>query len=87
MVKYGGNRLEGFDPFSCYTRETLMAAALLCIYGFVNLIPGVYDLVLNTTDGQKWDGDADTYPPVVLLLAALIQVSGNSELVLRTRAS
>lgn len=75
MSIFGGNRLAGFDPYSSYTRETSMTAGLLCLYGLINLVPGVYDLVLNTTDGQDWSGDEDTYPPVVLHLAALIQVT------------
>ena len=75
MVIYGGNRLTGFDPYSAYARETSMTAGLLCLFGLINLVPGVYDLVLNTTDGQDWSGDTDIYPPVVTLLAALIQVS------------
>ncbi|CAM9975795.1 unnamed protein product [Ascophyllum nodosum] len=74
MVIYGGNRLTGFDPYSAYARETSMTAGLLCLFGLINLVPGVYDLVLNTTDGQDWSGDTDIYPPVVTLLAALIQV-------------
>lgn len=51
-----------------------MTAGLLCLYGLLNLIPGVYDLVVSTVDGQDWSGNEDVYPPVVLHLAALIQV-------------
>lgn len=54
-----------------------MTAGLLCLFGFINLVPGVYDLVRSTTDGQDWSGDSDIYPPVVMHLAALAQVSAN----------
>lgn len=74
MATYGDNRFRGFEPFPNYTREMSMTAGLLCLYGFINLVPGVYDLVRATTDGQDWSGDEDVYPPVVLHLAALIQV-------------
>ena len=57
-----------------------MTAGLLCLFGMINLVPGVYDLVLATTDGQDWSGGEDVYPPVVLLLSALIQVREHAEL-------
>lgn len=74
MVTYGENRFRGFDPYANYAREMTATAGLLCLYGFINLVPGVYDLVRATTDGQDWSGDSDFYPPVVLHLAALAQV-------------
>lgn len=57
-----------------FLTQMSMTAGLLCLYGLLNLIPGVYDLVQVTIDGQDWSGNSDVYPPVVLLLAALIQV-------------
>lgn len=70
---YGDNRVSG-QPYFDYTKEMSMTAGLLCLYGLLNLIPGVYDLVVSTVDGQDWSGNEDVYPPVVLHLAALIQV-------------
>eukprot|EP00904_Undaria_pinnatifida_P004154 jgi/Undpi1/1373/HiC_scaffold_11.g04765.m1 len=75
MSTYGDSRFMGFEPFPSFTREMSMTAGLLCLFGMINLVPGVYDLVLATTDGQDWSGGEDVYPPVVLLLSALIQVA------------
>lgn len=77
MSTYGDNRFLGFEPFPNFTREMAMTAGLLCLFGFINLVPGVYDLVRATNDGQDWSGSEDVYPPVVLLLAALAQVRAN----------
>ena len=77
MSTYGDSRFLGFAPFPSYTREMAMTAGLLCLFGFINLVPGVYDLVGAIDDGQDWSGSEDVYPPVVLLLAALIQVRAN----------
>ena len=74
MSTYGDSRFLGFEPFPNFTREMAMTAGLLCLFGFINLVPGVYDLVRATNDGQDWSGGEDVYPPVVLLLAALAQV-------------
>lgn len=57
-----------------FLNQMSMTAGLLCLYGLLNLVPGVYELVRVTTDGQDWSGGEDTYPPVVLHLASLIQV-------------
>lgn len=54
-----------------------MTAGLLALFGLINLVPGVYDLVRVTADGQDWSGNSDVYPPVVLLLAALVQVGSD----------
>lgn len=74
MSGYGDNRLLGLDPFGRYTKEMSVTAGMLCLFGFINLVPGVYDLCLSTIDGQDWSGDSDVFPPVVRHLAALIQV-------------
>lgn len=75
MPKYGDNRFKDLDPFSRYNMEMAVTTGLLCLYGLINLVGGVFDIVPATIDGQDWSGDTDTYPPVVLHLAALIQVS------------
>eukprot|EP00752_Nemacystus_decipiens_P007650 g6839.t1 len=54
--------------------EMLRTAGLLAVFGVLNLVPGVYNIILATIDGQDWSGDSDTFPPVVLHLAALIQI-------------
>ncbi|CAM9174017.1 unnamed protein product [Ectocarpus sp. 12 AP-2014] len=72
---YGDNRLLGLDPFGRYTKEMSVTAGMLCLFGFINLVPGVYDLCLSTIDGQDWSGDSDVFPPVVRHLAALIQIT------------
>ncbi|CAM9479442.1 unnamed protein product [Scytosiphon promiscuus] len=71
---YGDNRFLGLEPFGRYSHEMSVTAGMLCIFGIINLVPGVYDLCLSTTDGQDWSGDSDDYPPVVVHLAALIQI-------------
>lgn len=71
---YGDNRFLGLEPFGRYSHETSVTAGMLCLFGMINLVPGVYDLCVSTTDGQDWSGDSDDYPPVVVHLGALIQV-------------
>lgn len=75
MSKYGENRFKAVDPFPAYIREMGITSGLLCLYGCITLVQGVYDIVPATIDGQDWSGDSDTYPPVVRHLAALVQVS------------
>lgn len=74
MSIYGDNKLRGLEPHARFQVEMLRTAGLLTIFGVLNLVPGVYDLILATIDGQDWSGDSDIFPPVVLHLSALIQV-------------
>ena len=75
MSSYGDNKLRGLEPHARFQCEMLRTAGLLVGFGVLNLVPGVYNLILATIEGQDWSGDSDTFPPVVLHLAALIQVS------------
>lgn len=71
---YGDSKFRGLGPFERYNREMSATAGMLCLFGFINLVPGVFDLLMSTIDGQDWSGNEDVYPPVVLHLAALLQV-------------
>lgn len=75
MSTYGESRFKGLNPFPRYKHEMALTAGLLSLYGLINLVPGMYSIVPPTIDGQDWAEDSDDYPPVVLHLAALIQVS------------
>lgn len=79
MSSYGDNKLRGLEPHARFQCEMLRTAGLLTVFGILNLVPGVYDLILATIDGQDWSGDSDTFPPVVLHLSALIQVRRRQE--------
>lgn len=74
MSTYGDNKLRGLEPHARFQCDMLRTAGMLTVFGVLNIVPGVYDLILATIDGQDWSGDSDTFPPVVLHLAALIQV-------------
>eukprot|EP00903_Cladosiphon_okamuranus_P013015 g12144.t1 len=74
MSSYGDDKLRGLEPHARFQVELLRTAGLLAIFGVLNLVPGVYDLILATIDGQDWSGGSDVFPPVVLHLAALIQI-------------
>lgn len=74
MSCYGDNKLRGIEPHARFRCEMLRTAGLLAVFGVLNLVPAVYDIILATIDGQDWSGDSDVFPPVVLHLAALIQV-------------
>lgn len=71
---YGDSRFRGLEPFGRYSREMTATAGMLCLFGFINLVPGVFDLLVSTVAGQDWSGSEDVFPPVVLHLSALIQV-------------
>lgn len=80
MSSFGDNKLRGLEPHARFQCEMLRTAGLLAVFGVLNLVPGVYNLILATIDGQDWSGNSDVFPPVVLHISALVQVGRRLEL-------
>jgi hypothetical protein len=61
-----------------YLGEVKETAALAVFFGTMALPSACIGVAGVTSIGQDWAGDALTYPPIVLLLANLTQVSTTS---------
>ena len=72
MTSYGVARLTA-DPKSNFIDDMTTTAALTLLVGILAFVFGTVGLIGVAAEDVDWDGEEEVFPPILLLLANIIQ--------------
>lgn len=72
MASYGVARLTA-DPKSNFIDDMTTTAALTLMVGIIAFVFGTFNLIGVAAEDVDWDGEDGVFPPILLLLANVVQ--------------